>query len=333
MNFQTKIPLEKQSENIIDYHANVLLLGSCFVENIGEKLSYFKFQNLQNPFGILFHPKAIESLILNAINEKEYSDLDVFFHNEQWHCFEVHSKMSNPSKEALLHNLNTAIKLTKAQIYKSTHIIITLGTAWAYRFLETDTLVANCHKVPQKQFIKELQSVDDVSKSLQNIMNVIASVNSKATVIFTVSPIRHIKDGFIENTRSKAHLITAIHEIVNRKSKIVNQKSYYFPSYEIMMDELRDYRFYSEDMLHPNQTAINYIWETFKNVWISQEASKIMEAVDGVQKGLQHKPFNQNSEAHKKFLENLEMQKLKLQAQFKHIVFLKYAIFRMYLII
>lgn len=314
MNLQTKIPIEKQSENLLDYTSNVLLLGSCFVENIGEKLSYFKFQNLQNPFGILFHPKAVESLILNAINEKEYSESDIFFHNEQWHCFEAHSKLSNPSKDVLLHHLNSTIELTKKQIQKSTHIIITLGTAWAYRFLETNTLVANCHKISQKQFKKELLSVEEVLESLQNMVSVIASINSKATVIFTVSPVRHIKDGFIENTQSKAHLITAIHQFLN-------QKSFYFPSYEIMMDELRDYRFYAEDMLHPNQTAINYIWEAFKNVWMSQETTKIMEAVDGVQKGLQHKPFNPNSEAHQKFLENLEKNKINLQTQFQHISF------------
>ncbi len=316
MNLQTKIPLQKQSKNLIDYKSGILLLGSCFVENIGDKLDYFKFKNLQNPFGILFHPKAIENLITNAINRKVYSEKDVFFHNEQWHCFDAHSKLSHISKACLLENLNSTIKLTNQQIYKSTHIIITLGTAWVYNFIETNNVVANCHKVTQKQFEKELMPVDAIFQSLENIVVNIKKVNSKADVIFTVSPVRHIKDGFVENTQSKAHLISAIHQIINTGNSI-----YYFPSYEIMMDELRDYRFYAEDMIHPNQTAVNYIWEAFKNVWISKDVFNTMNEIDTIQKGFLHKPFNENSKAHQKFLQNLEEKKRLIKNKYAYIVF------------
>lgn len=321
MKLQTQIPLEKQSNNQIDYNSNVLLLGSCFVEHMGKKLEYFKFQNFQNPFGILFHPKAIETLIVNVINRKVYSENDVFLHNEQWHCFDAHSKLSNTSKEDLLADLNLAIKSTNKQISKSTHIIITLGTAWVYNHIETNKIVANCHKVPQKQFIKELMSVDAVFESLKNILELIKSVNTEASIIFTVSPVRHVKDGFVENTQSKAHLISAMHQVLNQKSSIVNRQSLYFPSYEIMMDELRDYRFYNEDMLHPNQVAINYIWKKFQSVWISKEASKTMGNVDTIQKGLLHTPFNPNSELHIKFLQSLESKVKILQSQFPNISF------------
>ena len=314
MNLQTQIPLKNQSENLIDYNSNVLLLGSCFSDNIGRKLDYFKFKNLQNPYGILFQPKAIETLIKDAIEKKIYTEKDIFNHNEQWHCFDVHSKLSNPSKDNLLNDLNAQIKLTNQQIKKSTHIIITLGTAWVYRFKETNKLVANCHKIPQKQFNKELLSVETISNSLQNILRLIRSVNYKATVIFTVSPVRHLKDGFVENTQSKSHLISAIH-------KVIITQSFYFPSYEIMMDELRDYRFYGEDMIHPNETAINYIWEKFKQVWLNKKTSKIMDEVDVVQKCLQHKPFNPNSEAHQKFLQKLEEKKEFLKKSYSHITF------------
>lgn len=316
MNLHTKIPLENKSNNLIDYNTNILLLGSCFVENIGNKLNYFKFKNLQNPFGILFQPLAIESLVTNAINEKEYTENDIFLHNEQWHCYEAHSKLSNVSKEELLSHLNEQIKSTKQQIYKSTHIIITLGTAWVYRHIETDCIVANCHKVPQKKFLKELLSVDEILGSLQSIIELIKSVNKKATIIFTVSPVRHLKDGFIENTQSKAHLIAAIHQVVEPRHNL-----HYFPSFEIMVDELRDYRFYAEDMIHPNQTAINYIWEKFQSVWISKNASITMEEVEVVQKGLQHKPFNPNSEAHQQFLSNLILKQKQLQEQYPHMIF------------
>jgi lysophospholipase L1-like esterase len=317
VNLQTKIPLTKQSNNLIDYHSDILLIGSCFSENIGKKLEYFKFQNLQNPFGILFHPKAIENLIANAINKKEYSENDIFFHNEQWHCFDAHSKLSSTSKEDLLCHLNRQIESTYQQINKSSHIIITIGTAWVYKHIESNSIVANCHKVPQKQFEKELLFVDEISNSLKNIVDLIRSINKNTSVIFTVSPVRHLKDGFIENTLSKAHLIAAIHKLIPP----LGVRGLYFPSYEIMMDELRDYRFYSEDMIHPNQTAINYIWDKFQEVWISKDTSKTMDDVDAIQKGLQHKPFNPNSEAHLIFLQSLELKKSKLQSQFSQIVF------------
>ena len=316
MRLQTTIPLRPQQHNQIDYDSSVLLLGSCFVENIGNKLDYFKFQNLQNPFGVLFQPLAIEKLITNAINKQKYTEDDIFFHNEQWHCYDAHSKLSHASKEVLLNDLNKRIKTTKQQINESTHIVITLGTAWVYRHIETDALVGNCHKVPQKKFLKELLSVDEIVESLQSIASLLRSVNKKASILFTVSPIRHLKDGFLENMQSKAHLIAAIHQVVEPRNNL-----HYFPSYEIMMDELRDYRFYTEDMLHPNQTAVNYIWEKFQNVWISNDAFQTMEDVDIVQKGIQHKPFNPNSEAHLKFLKNLEHKKMLLQKKHSYIVF------------
>jgi lysophospholipase L1-like esterase len=316
MKLQTKIPLQPQQHNQLDYNSNVLLLGSCFVENIGKKLDYFKFHYLQNPFGILFHPLAIEALITNAINEKEYTEEDIFFHNEQWHCYDAHSKLSASSKEELLHNLNQQIKATNQQISESTHIIITLGTAWVYRHIETDTIVANCHKVPQKKFLKELLSADEISESLESIIALIKSVNIEVSLLFTVSPVRHLKDGFVENTQSKAQLVSAIHQVVESRSSI-----YYFPSYEIMMDELRDYRFYAEDMIHPNQTAVNYIWDKFQKVWISKDSSKTMEAVEDVQQGLKHKPFNPNSIAHQQFLQNLEEKQKALHLQFQNIAF------------
>lgn len=314
MKLQTQIPLKKQENNPIDYQSKMLLLGSCFVDNIGDKLEYFKFQNLQNPLGILFHPKAIETLVSNAIHQKIYTETDIFYQNEQWHCFDVHSKLSNASKEQLLFDLNTAIKSTRQYIQEATHIIITLGTAWVYRNIKQDAIVANCHKIPQKAFAKELLSVDEISKSLDNCLQLIKTVNPKATIIFTVSPIRHIKDGFIENTQSKAHLISAIHQTLSHQS-------FYFPSYEIMLDELRDYRFYAEDMLHPNQTAIHYIWEKFQQVWMSPKVDKIMQDIDAIQKGFQHKPFSPNSEALQKFLHQLEVKKLELQSKFPHITF------------
>ena len=317
MQLQTQIPVKKQPHNQIDYNSKLVLIGSCFSENIGNKFSYYKFQSAQNPFGILFHPKAIETLVINAINQKKYTEKDVFFHNERWHSFEAHSSLSSDNKDELLNNLNSEINSTYQQLQNASHIIITLGTSWVYREISSDKIVANCHKIPQKKFLKELLSVDEISESLDAIITLIKSINPKVKFIFTVSPVRHLKDGFVENQRSKAHLIAGIHQLLD----CARSDSFYFPSYEIMMDELRDYRFYAEDMIHPNKTAINYIWKKFIEVWISESASKTMQEVETIQKGLMHRPFNPTSEAHQQFLKKLETKKETLVKAFPFMKF------------
>lgn len=316
MQFRTKIPIPI-SDFQIDYNSKIVSLGSCFAENIGEKFAYFQFQNMVNPFGIIFNSVSIEKLIRRSIQKDYFTEKDVFFQNDLWHCFEVHSELSHPDKIIFLENLNKVIETTCQQITESTHIIITLGTAWVYRNLESTEIVANCHKVPQKEFSKELLPVEVIQQSLENIIQLISKINPEVKFVFTISPVRHIKDGFVENQRSKAHLITAIHEIINQKSSIIN----YFPSYEIMMDELRDYRFYAEDMLHPGQVAIDYIWERFRVTTISELAYKTMEEVNSVQRALAHRPFNPNSESHVKFLSNLEEKKKRLVSQFPFMEF------------
>ena len=315
MKLQTKIPLKRKTQDLIDYQSKILLLGSCFSENIGDKLSYFKFQSTQNPFGILFHPKAIENLITNTSNKKVYSSDDLIYQNEIWHSFDAHSSLSSASENELLNKLNVAISLTNKKIKEASHIVITLGTSWVYRYIEIDTIVANCHKIPQKKFLKELLSVSEISESLARSISLIKSMNSDAAVIFTISPVRHLKNGFIENTQSKSHLIAAIHTLVNK------QDVSYFPSYEIMMDELRDYRFYAEDMIHPNKTAINYIWRKFIDTWFSEETKSIMKEIDEIQKGLLHRPFHEDSKLHQQFLLKLEQKKSSLQERLPFINF------------
>ncbi|MBV2196461.1 MAG: GSCFA domain-containing protein, partial [Flavobacterium sp.] len=254
-----------------------------------------------------------------------FTENDIFFHNELWHCYEVHSELSNPDKDLFLSHLNSILESTHRHIAALTHCIITLGTSWVYSNIETHEIVANCHKVPQKQFTKELLSIEQTEKSLQNIILLIHSVNPNCHFIFTVSPVRHIKDGFIENTLSKVHLIAAIHSILNKKFstslEVTNQNRNYFPSYEIMMDELRDYRFYAEDMLHPNQTAIDYIWLRFYEHYISESAAKLMEEVDAIQKGLAHRPFNPNTESHQKFLAQLNLKIETIKKKLPHVSF------------
>ncbi|WP_299898468.1 GSCFA domain-containing protein [uncultured Aquimarina sp.] len=315
MNLQTNIPLKPQQPKI-NYDSNLVLLGSCFAENIGEKFSYFKYKSLVNPFGILFHPKAIETFLWMATQQEKYTETDLFFHNERWHCFDAHSKLSHPDQKTVLNTLNQGLDHTYNDMLSATHICITLGTAWVYRLQALDMIVANCHKIPQKEFSKEILSVAEVVQCLQNSVGLIRSFNPGVQIIFTVSPVRHSKDGFVENNRSKSHLIAAIHQIIS-----VDQNSTYFPSYEIMMDELRDYRFYKEDMIHPSSLAIDYIWERFKQTWIDENALPTMDKVNEIQNGIAHRPFNPDSDQHHQFLQKLEQKKLQIQQQYSFIKF------------
>ena len=317
MILQTKVPLQKEAKNPISYASKIVLLGSCFSENIGDLLNYFKFQTIQNPFGILFHPKAIKELVANAIHEKTYTETDLVFQNERWHCFDAHSKLSAPEKKDVLSQLNKAITSTNTALKEATHLVITLGTSWVYRDTATHKIVANCHKIPQKKFSKELLSVQEVTETLSEIITLIQSVNASINIIFTVSPVRHLKDGFVENTQSKSHLIAGIQTLIsNSKNNL-----HYFPSYEIMMDELRDYRFYSEDLIHPNTTAIQYIWERFTTSWVDKKTAEIMQEINTIQKGLLHRPFDVNSVQHQKFLTNLSSKIAKIATEFPLIKF------------
>ncbi|MCA1966506.1 MAG: GSCFA domain-containing protein [Flavobacterium sp.] len=324
MQFTTKIPVQKSSFPI-DYDSKVMLLGSCFAENMGNKFDYFKFQATTNPFGIIFNAVSLEKLIRRSVENRTFTESDIFFHNDLWHCYEVHSELSNSDKDGFLESLNDIIRSTNKQLNDSTHIIITLGTSWAYRNIESNEIVANCHKVPQKQFTKELLSIHQTEESLQSIISLIHSVNPNCNFIFTVSPVRHIKDGFIENTLSKAHLISAIHSVLNQKIstslELTTQNNTYFPAYEIMMDELRDYRFYAEDMLHPSQTAVDYIWIQFFENYISESQFGLMNEICSIQKGLKHRPFNPNTENHQKFLNQLDLKIKSIKNQYPFIIF------------
>ncbi|MFC4097694.1 GSCFA domain-containing protein [Euzebyella saccharophila] len=314
MKLQTQIPLKK-ADVPIDYYSQTLLLGSCFSENMGEKMAYHQFQHLRNPLGILFHPLAIENLLNRAKNLVSFSPDELFEHNGLWHSYEAHSSLDSEKKEKVLGRLNTAVKETNDFLKTASHVILTLGTAWVYRHKDSGKVVANCHKVPQRAFDKELLSVAEIVQSLENCIRLVQEANPAVEVILTVSPVRHLKDGFVENQRSKSHLIAAVHEVISKKAE-ENCGVSYFSSYEIQMDELRDYRFYKEDMVHPNAMAVSYIWDKFKEVWMAEEVYKTMEEVAQIQRGLAHKPFQPLSAEHLKFKEKLQEKITKLKEGF-----------------
>lgn len=317
MKLQTQLELQP-GKPPLHYQHPVVLLGSCFASHMGEKLDYYKFRTTVNPFGILFHPKAIETIVERAAADRLYGQDEVFFHNERWHCFDAHSELSNPSKEELLRLLNIRLSAMKAAMGEASHIIITLGTSWGYKRKKTEALVANCHKVPQKEFDKELSAVPALTATLEKIVGLLQKCNPGVSVIFSVSPVRHLKDGFVENQRSKAHLIAAVHQCIEQNKGV---SLHYFPAYELMMDELRDYRFYAADMIHPNDLAIAYIWEKFKKAWISEAVYGLMKAVGDIQKSLSHKPFHAGSAQHQAFEASLQERIRELEQAHPYLAF------------
>ncbi len=297
LSFRTKSQYIEET-NQIDYSSQIVLFGSCFTEKIGEKLDYLKYKSSTNPYGILFNPISIENAILECIENKNYTEKDLIFHEEYWHSFNHHSDFSSMESKLVLEKINSSIKKAHCDLKNASHIIITYGTAWVYEYLDTKTKVANCHKIPQKKFAKKLISPEEIEKSISSIKEAIKKLNPNSTVIFTLSPVRHLKNGMVENSLSKACLLTAIHKSIDKSSR-------YFHAFEIMMDDLRDYRFYSDDMIHPNALAVTYIWSVFKEIWISKKTNETSRRIEDIQKSLNHRPFNTQSKEYNKFKEKL----------------------------
>lgn len=309
MNFTTQVEVEKVEENKkIDYNSKIISLGSCFADNMAEKLSLYGFDIHSNIFGVIFNIVSIENLVEKACNDVNFQEKDLFLYNELWNCFQVHSKCSGGDKKVVLQELNHRLKYLREEIQKATHVIITLGTSWVYRDNDSQTIVANCYKVPQEKFTKQLLSIEQTKHSLEQIHRLVTNINENCKFILTISPVRHLKDGFVENNRSKSIIVEAIHSFLKARNDC-----HYFPSYEIVMDELRDYRFYNQDMVHPSQVAIEYIFEKFKDSWIAEEEMRIMKEVESIKKGLNHKPFNKDTNQYKMFTEGLKKRILEVK--------------------
>ena len=316
MKFRTKIKATP-AVNQIDYDSNVVLLGSCFSEHMEEKFDYFKFEPYSNPYGILFHPKAIEKSVIDCLAQKQYGIEDLYQYNGTWLSLDHHSSFDQRNPDEVLSGINKNLLDGYNALKMASHVIITLGTSWVYKWKDDNSIVGNCHKIPQKKFDKILLSSEQILGSLKNIVAQIQSVNQQASFIFTVSPVRHLKDGFIENTLSKALLHKAIHTLMKELPLS------YFPAYEIMMDDLRDYRFYKSDLIHPNEMAVDYIWEIFKENWMSEATIELMAEVEEIQRSLSHRPFDPDSDMHQKFLNKLEQKISSLKSRHPQIKFHK----------
>lgn len=283
-------------------HADKLFLaGSCFTEQVGSKLAAHKFSIVQNPHGILFNPVSLANAISSYVQQKIYKEEDLFLQNELWGSWDHHTRFSDPDINVCLEKINLEQQAAIQFLPTANWLILTLGSAFVYE-LEDGRVVANCHKVPTDKFKKKLLSVTATTRLLSDLLNLLQNKFPLLKIIFTISPVRHIRDGFIENNRSKATLINAVQQLVE-----TNTNALYFPSYELIIDDLRDYRFYAEDMVHPNYAATNYVWEKFKEACIDAESLRLMESINTINAARAHKASNPSSKAHQQFRQkNLE---------------------------
>jgi hypothetical protein len=310
MKFRTGIVTPK-SPFQIDYHTKIFGLGSCFVDNMKEKFDYFQFQTQINPFGVIFNPVSIKNTLETIVEKRYFTKDDLFYHQNAWKSYQLHAVVNCTEAPKLLNEANHKIKKSHQFLTQSNILLITLGTVWVYKHKSTGQIVTNCHKVPQQEFTKELLSTTEIINNLQEIISLSKTLSKDIKILFTVSPIRHLKDGFVENNVSKARLIDAVYQVVDQ------QNSFYFPSYEMVMDDLRNYRFYKEDMIHPNEMAVNYIWQKLQESTMSEKTIGICNQVDKIRKSLLHKPFDRHSEQYQKFLEKIEKQIVTLQKKYE----------------
>lgn len=295
MNFRTQVPFFFSNFEI-SHTDSILMMGSCFTENLGHVLQQYKFDTELNPFGILFNPVSIANAIENIMECKIVTADDLFFHDGLFHSWAHHSIFSGADEALVLKKINENIVSAHEKLKNAKVLFITLGTAFAYLHKPLYTTVANCHKVPANKFVKKLYDSNELYAIYKKMLYALSFFNPKLKIVFTVSPVRHIKDGFMENNVSKGILFQLIYAL-NGEFK----QSSYFPSYEIVMDELRDYRFYKKDMLHPNEMAIEYIWERFSDYYFNEKTKEINSKLEEIEKDLAHRPFNEQTEAHEKF--------------------------------
>lgn len=275
-----------------------LTLGSCFADVVGDYLQHYKFSICANPFGTLYSPASIHKVLGYALRNETIAD-HTFLQNQDIHLnYDFHSEFSALTKEALQEKLKDCIQNTHQFLKSANYLILTYGTAWVYQRNDTGELVANCHKMPAKLFSKSLLTQKKIVESFDALYQDLKKINPKLKIMLTVSPVRHLKDTLELNSVSKSILRTSCHTLKETYSDVE-----YFPAYEIMMDDLRDYRFYKPDMIHPSEEAEQYIWKKFMDCFINEATKTFMEKWDGIQSALAHKPFHPSSVSHQKFLQ------------------------------
>lgn len=300
-----------EGDNKITHRSSILSFGSCFSTMIGEKLAERKFPVLNNPFGTIFNPLSIANLLEDSALEMPVNTDLMLVRDGLYLHFGMHSDVVAYSQDSLERLIQKKQQQVKNSLEHASLLLVTFGTAWVYEYGEKGQIVANCHKQPADLFEKRLLHPDEIQKAFSSFLNILREINPNIRVILTVSPVRHTRDGIPENQLSKSVLRLAAHDLTETYDFVS-----YFPSYEIMMDELRDYRFYKEDLAHPNAQAEDYIWQRFKTAWIDSKSFPLIEEFEGIKRDLAHRPFNPDSPAHMKFLDNLQKKLEKYSREF-----------------
>ena len=300
--FRTRVTIPEPDMKI-SYHAKSVFMGSCFADDIGKIMADHKFPVLLNPFGTLFNPLSIGDNLIRLISGKEFDPEELHYHDGLWLSFSHYTGFSHPRQDTCLTLVNRTFLSGSQWLKTADFLLLTFGTAFTYQLRETGKTVANCHKLPASSFTRTLADPAEIIRRYDALLQELRQFNPALRVIFTLSPVRHWSDGAENNQLSKSILHYSIHEIIGR-----NPGAYYFPAYEIYMDELRDYRFYAADMLHPSEQGIHYIWERFSDAWLDDRSKKIMAGVTAVLKAAGHRPLHTESTNHKKFLLNTRKQ-------------------------
>jgi hypothetical protein len=300
----------------INYRDKILLTGSCFTEHIGGALMDAKFSVLQNPNGILFDPVSVCNSLVSYIHNKQYKETDIFQLNEVWNSWHHHSRFSHINANEGLKIINESQRRAHDFLKQADWIIITLGSSFSYRLTEQangkiNEGIANCHRAPAQWFSKHLLTIQEIIEAMDLCVHQLFQFNPKLQIIFTISPVRHIRDGVVENNRSKARLIEAVHHLVNKFDKL-----YYFPAYEIVIDILRDYRFYDIDFVHPNYMATEFVLQKFASSCLDDEARQLMEEIKKINIARKHKAFQPTTAAHRQFLESSAEKTRELQKKY-----------------
>jgi hypothetical protein len=282
----------------IRYGDKILLTGSCFTEHIGGALGDWKFDTLLNPNGILFDAASVASSLISYILPRVYREEDLVYQNELWQSWQHHGVFSRMDLQESLLEINTSQERAHAFLREANWLIITLGSAFSYRLVDGGGAVANCHRAPAQTFRKHLMTIGEIVSELDGCLHQLFYFNPTIRVIFTISPVRHIRDGVIENNRSKARLIESVHHLVGKFDRL-----FYFPAYELVIDVLRDYRWYDIDMVHPNYAATAYVLENFVEKCIDAAGQRLLEEVKKIVSARRHRPFQPATLAHRRFLQ------------------------------
>ena len=318
MNLTTSVEIPSGLPSI-DLSQQLMLLGSCFAGNIGAMLCERKFRLDLNPFGILYNPASISTALRQLLSGKIYIKEDLFQFRECWHSPMHHGAFSASTAEDTLAAINARLEHARGELPGLDWLMLTLGTAYVYEQKETGLVVANCHKQPEKMFRRRRLGVEEIVTDYASLLAELWQRNPKLNVLFTVSPIRHVRDGMHANQISKATLLLA----VERLQELFPGHVLYFPSYEIVLDELRDYRFYADDMLHPSPLAVRYLWQRFEETFFTRETRQLLAEFEEIQRALAHKPFHPEADEYKRFLGQIVLKIEQLKGKYPYLDFEK----------